>query len=94
MLEMGVSRLGPSHPDRARLLVIAASAYIAEKKYQEAARVLQEAVDLTKRICPAGDPLSRTVLANYSYVLAKMGRTEEASQVRAENGILLAFPAR
>jgi tetratricopeptide (TPR) repeat protein len=94
MLEMGVSGLGVSHPDRARLLDVAASVYIAEKKYPEAARVLQEAVELTKRTSPAGNPLSRIVLANYSYVLAKMGRTEEASQVRAENGILLAFPAQ
>jgi tetratricopeptide (TPR) repeat protein len=94
MLGMGVSRLGPSHPDRVPLLDIAASVYIAEKKYQEAAPILQEAVELSKRLFPVGDAVSRTVLANYSYVLAKLGRTEEASRARAESGVLLAFPER
>jgi tetratricopeptide (TPR) repeat protein len=94
MLEMGASRLGASHPDRVVLLDIAASVYIAEKRYQEAARFLEEDVELTKRLSPPGDPVSRTVLANYSYVLAKLGRTEEASRVQAESGVFMAFPER
>jgi tetratricopeptide (TPR) repeat protein len=94
MLEMGVSRLGPNHPDRVVLLDIAASVCIVEEKFQEAARILGEAVELSKRVSPIGDPVSRTVLVNYSYVLAKLGRKEEASRVRKESGVVLAFPKR
>lgn len=94
MLEMGASRLGANHPDRVVLLDIAASVYIAEKKYQKAAGILQEAVELSKRLFPVGAPVSRTVLANYSYVLEKLGRTEQASRVRAESRVILALPER
>ena len=92
MLEVGLTQLGPSHPDRVMLLVIAASVYIAQKKYGLAAPLLKQAVELSKRMFRFGDPVSRIVLANYSHVLAELGRAEEASRMRAESEVLLAFP--
>jgi tetratricopeptide (TPR) repeat protein len=94
VLEMGAVQLGPNHPDRVFLLAIAASVYIAEKKYELAAPLLKQGVELSKRLFPRGNPVSRTVLTNYSYVLAELGQTEEASRVRAESEVLLAFPER
>jgi tetratricopeptide (TPR) repeat protein len=94
MLEVGVSKLGPSHPERVMLLDIAASVYFAEKKYELAVPLLKQGVELSKRVFPPGNPVSRILLANYSYVLADLGQTEEASRVRAETQVLLALPER
>ena len=94
MLEAGISKLGPSHPDRVMLLGIAASVYVAQKKYGLAAPLLKQGVELSKLLFRPGNPLSRILLADYSYVLAELGQTEEASRVRAESEVLLAFPER
>ncbi len=91
MLAVSASTLGPNHPDRVVLLDVAASVYIAEKKYQVAAPFLKQAVELGKRVLPPGTPVSRTVLTDYSYVLARLGQTEEAARVRAESGVVSAF---
>jgi tetratricopeptide (TPR) repeat protein len=93
-LEVGLSQLGPDHPDRVMLLDIGASVYVAQKKYKLAAPLLKQGVELGKRLFRLGNPVSRTVLANYSHVLAELGQTEEASRVRAESQVLLAFPER
>jgi tetratricopeptide (TPR) repeat protein len=93
-LEVGLSQLGPSHPDRVMLLDIAASVYVAQKKYGLAAPLLKQGVELSKRLFRLGNPVCRIVLANYSHVLAELGRTEEASRVRAESEVLLIFPER
>jgi tetratricopeptide (TPR) repeat protein len=93
-LELAVAQLGPSHPDRAMLLHLAASVYVAEKKYELAAPLLKQGVEISKRVFPPGNPVSRILLANYSNVLAKLGQTEEASRARAESEVLLAFPDR
>jgi tetratricopeptide (TPR) repeat protein len=93
-LEMGVSQLGPNHPDHVMLLNIAASVYVAQKKYEQAEPLLKQGVELSKGLFRLGNPVSRILLANYSYVLAKLGRTEEASRLRAESQVLLAFPER
>ena len=93
-LEGGVTQLGPSHPDRVLILHIAASVYVAEKKYELAMPLLKQGVALAKRVFPPGNPVSRILLANYSFVLVKLGKTEEASRVRAESEVLLAFPER
>jgi tetratricopeptide (TPR) repeat protein len=92
MLEAGASQLGLSHPDRVMLLDIAASVYVAEKKYELAVPLLKQGVELSRRVFPPGNPVSRILLTNYSYVLAELGQTEEASRVRAESQVLLAFP--
>jgi serine/threonine-protein kinase len=94
ILEVRAPQLGPSHPDRVMLLNIAASVYVAEKKYEAAALLLKQAVALSKRLFRPGNPVSRILLANYSYVLGQLGQTEEASRVRAESQVLLAFPER
>jgi len=92
ILGLGVSQLGPSHPDHVMLLNLAASVYLAQKKYERAAPLLKEGVELSRRLFRPGSPISRILLVNYSFVLAKLGRAEEASRVRAESQVLLAFP--
>jgi tetratricopeptide (TPR) repeat protein len=94
LLKLGVAQLGPSHPDRVMLLSIAASVYVAQKKYRQAAPLLKQGVELSKRLFRLGHPVSRVMLANYSHVLAELGQTEEASRMRAESQVLLAFPER
>jgi tetratricopeptide (TPR) repeat protein len=93
-LEEGAAQLGPSHPDRVLLLSIAASVYVVQKKYALAAPLLKQSVELSRRVFRLGHPISRVVLANYSHVLAELGQTEEASRLRAESQVLLAFPER
>jgi tetratricopeptide (TPR) repeat protein len=94
VLELGVAQLGPRHPDRVMLLHIAASVYVAQKKYALAAPLLKQGVELSRRVFRLGHPVSRVLLAYYSHVLAELGQTEEASRVRAESQVLLAFPER
>lgn len=93
-VELAQSQLGPNHPDRVMLLEIAASVYIAERKYELAEPLLKQGVDVSRRLFSLGNPVFRTALANYSYVLTKLGQTEEASRIQAESGALLAFPER
>ena len=88
------SQIGPHPQDRVILLVMAASVYTAEKKYERAAPLLKEAVELSEHSLPRGNPASGAALASYSQVLAAMGRTEEASRVRAESDVLLVFPTQ
>jgi len=92
ILGRGVSQLGPSHPNHVVLLNLAASVYVAQKKYERAAPLLKEGVELSKRLFRPGSPVSRILLANYSFVLAKLGQAEEASRAWAESQVLLAFP--
>ena len=94
MLRLGSSLLAPDHPDRISLLNNVASVYLAEKKYDQAEPLLESAVTLSERELPVGHPISRRVLVTYAFVLAKLNRSEEASRVRAQSEILLAFPER
>jgi tetratricopeptide (TPR) repeat protein len=93
-LAMAATQLGPNHPDHVMLLNVAASVYVAQRKYQQAEPLLKQGVELCKGLFRRGNPVSRILLANYSYVLAQLGRTEEASRLRAESQVLLAFPER
>jgi hypothetical protein len=93
-LELAVSRFGPDHPERVILLNTAAAVYVAEKKYEQAEPLLREGAEVGRRRLPAGHPLLSSVLQNYSYVLAKLNRPEEASRARAESEALLAFPRK
>jgi tetratricopeptide (TPR) repeat protein len=92
ILGAGVAQLGPNHPDHVVLLNLAASVYLAQKKYERAAPLLKEGVELSKRLFRPGNPVSRTLLTNYSFVLTKLGQAEEASRAWAESQVLLAFP--
>jgi len=94
VLELGASRFGLDHPIRLLLLNAVAALYVAEKKYEKAEPLLREAAGVGRRQFPVGHPLLSSVLQNYSYVLAKLNRYDEASRARAESGALLAFPRR
>jgi tetratricopeptide (TPR) repeat protein len=94
LLREGGSQVASSQPDRIIYLSVAASLYVAEKKFETAASLLQQALVICKRTFPPGHPETRMVLANYSHVLAELGRTEEASRARAESAVLLVFPQR
>ncbi len=92
MLALGESQFGVNHPERAILLSDAAAVFVAEKKYDQAEPLLREAVTVGKREFPAGHPLVRNTLLNYSDVLEKLDRKQEAARGRAEAGVLLEFP--
>jgi tetratricopeptide (TPR) repeat protein len=94
MLELGISRFGLDHPARLALLNTAAAVYVAEKKYEQAEPLLREGADVGRRCLPVGHPLLSNVLQNYSYVLAKLNRNDEASRARAESGAMLVFPRK
>jgi tetratricopeptide (TPR) repeat protein len=91
MLRLAESQFGANHPQRAIALSDAAAVYTAQKKYGLAEPLLREAVAIDKRHFPAGHPLLRNTLLNYSYVLEKLDRRQEAACGRAEADILLAF---
>jgi hypothetical protein len=74
------------------LLANVASVYIAEKKYKQAEPLLEECVKLSGRVFPAGHPVFRNILKTYSFVLAKLNRSDEAARARAQSEVLLAFP--
>jgi tetratricopeptide (TPR) repeat protein len=90
MLAHGESRFGRNHPERVVLLNNAAALYTAEKRYEAAEPLLREAVEVSRRNFPSGHRLSRDTLLNYSYVLAKLNRKEEAAVARAEGEVVRA----
>jgi tetratricopeptide (TPR) repeat protein len=91
-LELCASRFGPDHPERVILLNNTASVYLADKKYAKAEPLLREAVELCRRKFAPGHPLLNSVLLNYSNVLRKLNRNEEASLARAQSEVVSAFP--
>lgn len=88
LLALGESTLGHNHPERVMLLNNAAAFYVAENKYSDAEPLLHEAVDIAHNVIAAGHPIIRTLLLNYSYVLAKLNRTDEAARLRAESDVV------
>jgi tetratricopeptide (TPR) repeat protein len=89
-LELCVSRFGPDHPERVILLNNTASVYLADKKYGKAEPLLREAVELCRRKFAPGHPLLSSVLLNYSNVLRKLNRNEDASLARAQSEVVSA----
>lgn len=94
LLALGESVFGHNHPERVILLNTAAAFYVAEKKYGDAAPLLREAIDIAQHGLAVGHPIIRNTLLNYSYVLAKLGRKDEAARVRAESDVVRAGLAR
>lgn len=94
VLELGASRFGLDHPIRLLLLNAVAALYVAEKKYEKAEPLLREAAEVGRKRYPVGHPLLSSVLQNYSYVLAKLNRNDEALRTRAESAAVLAFPRK
>jgi len=94
LLALGESVFGPNHPERVILLNNAAVFYVTEKKYGDAEPLLREAADIARHQLAAGHPLTRSTLLNYSYVLAKLNRKNEAARVRAESDVVRASPSR
>jgi len=88
VLALGESLLGHNHPERVILLNNAAELYVAEKKYGDAEPLLREAVDIAHNVLAVGHPITRSTLLNYSYVLAKLNRKDEAARVRAESDVV------
>jgi tetratricopeptide (TPR) repeat protein len=88
LLALGESVFGHNHPQRVILLNNAALFYVAEKKYTDAEALLHEAVDIARYGLAVGHPIIRSSLLNYSYVLAKLNRTDEAARVRAESDVV------
>src|ERR1700730_13790772 len=93
-LELCASRFGPDHPERVILLNNAASVYLADKKYGKAETLLRAAVEQCRCKFVPGHPLLNSVLLNYSNVLRKLNRNEEASLVRAQSEVVSAFRQR
>jgi len=93
VLALGESLLGHNHPERVILLNNAAELYVAEKKYGDAEPLLREAVDIAHNVLAVGHPITRSTLLNYSYVLAKLNRKDEAARVRAESDVVRAGSA-
>jgi tetratricopeptide (TPR) repeat protein len=88
VLALGESVFGHNYPERVILLNNAAAFYVAEKKYGDAAPLLREAIDIAQYGFAVGHPIISTILSNYSYVLAKLGRKDEAARVRAESDVV------
>lgn len=93
-IHLSEHQFGISRSQRVMVLSAAASVYVSEKKYDEAEPFLREAVDVGKQQYPPGHPLIRNALLNYSYVLEKLNRRQEAARHRAEAEVLLAFPQK
>ena len=91
MLEASVSRFGANNPERAILLNNAAGVYIVQKRYSEAEPLLREGVEIYRRNFSLGHPALNNLLRNYSYVLDKLNRKEEASLARAQSQVVSAF---
>ena len=91
MLQSSVSRFGANNPARAILLNNAAGVYICQKRYSEAEPLLREGVEIFRRHFSLGHPALRNLLRNYSYVLDKLNRKEEASLARAQSQVFSAF---
>jgi len=94
LLALGESVFGHNYPERVILLNKAAVFYVTEKKYGDAEPLLREASDIARHQLAAGHPLTRSTLLNYSYVLAKLNRKDEAARVRAESDVVRASPSR
>jgi tetratricopeptide (TPR) repeat protein len=94
VLALGESVFGHNHPRRVILLNNAAAFYVAEKKYGDAEPLLREAADIAHHQLAAGHPITRSTLLNYSYVLAKLNRKNEAARVKAESDVVRASPSQ
>jgi tetratricopeptide (TPR) repeat protein len=94
LLALGESVFGHNHPERVILLNNAAAFYVAEKKYGDAEALLREVAYIAQHQLAAGHPITRSTLLNYSYVLAKLNRKDEAARVRAESDVVRAGLAR
>jgi hypothetical protein len=92
VLALGESVFGHNHPERVILLDNAAALDVAEKKYGDVAPLLREAVDIAQHGLAVGHPMIRTTLSNYSYVLARLGRRDEAARVKAESEVVRVNP--
>jgi tetratricopeptide (TPR) repeat protein len=85
-----LSRFGPSHPERLTVYNNAAAVYFADRKYTEAERLLKDNLAAARRLYPPGHPTLAAVLMNYSEVLRRLHRTEEATVYREESNIISA----
>ena len=94
LLALGESVFGHNYPERVILLNNAAAFYVTEKKYGDAEPLLREAADIAHHQLAAGHPLTRSTLLNYSYVLARLNRKDEAARVKAESDVVRASPSR
>jgi tetratricopeptide (TPR) repeat protein len=88
LLALGESVFGHNHPENVILLNNAAAFYVAEKKYGDAEPLLREAANIARHQLAAGHPITTSTLLNYSYVLVKLNRTDEAARVRAESDVV------
>lgn len=91
-LDLALTWFGPDHPERMILLNNCAGVYVGEKKYAQAEALFHEASEIGRLRLKAGHPLLNNVLLNYSYVLGKLNRKDEAARAKAESEVLLAFP--
>ena len=83
-----------SQPERIVILNNTAAVYAAEKKYENAETMLRTAVATGRQHLPSGHPLVRGTFLNYSHVLEKLNREQDAARYRAEADVLLAFPKK
>lgn len=86
----GSSLLDRDHPEWVTILNNIAIFYVAEKKYDDAEPLLRQAVDIAQRRLAPGHRITRNTLLNYSYVLGKLNRNDEATRVRAESNLVRA----
>jgi len=54
--------------------------------------LLREAIDIAQHGLAVGHPIIRNTQLNYSYVLAKLGRKDEAARVKAESDVVRVDP--
>lgn len=80
---------GISSPEIAKAADAAGTAYLGQKRYEQAIPLLQRTVDSYRRLYPAGNPRLAAATANLSSALTAAGRTEQAESLlkqAAESG--------